>query len=140
MLRNWSTMLYDLNLFMGLTGLSLTNQRPAISRLPELYCNVAELRSSLWLLNLQMQNRSFLAPISIKYLIDNTRYPLARLNKYSNPLVKKMRYPKIYKNHYPNPLVARKITTRPITIFQEMSPSWLSNLGGDDKGILTNIT
>ena len=32
------TMLYDLNLLMGLTGQSSTNQRPAISRLPELYC------------------------------------------------------------------------------------------------------
>ena len=29
-------MLYDLNLLMGLTGQSSTNQRPAISRLPEL--------------------------------------------------------------------------------------------------------
>ena len=32
------TMLYDLNLLMGLRGQSSTNQRPAISRLPELYC------------------------------------------------------------------------------------------------------
>ena len=39
---SWSlsqhTMLYDLNLLMGLRGQSSTNQRPAISRLPELYC------------------------------------------------------------------------------------------------------
>ena len=33
-----NTMLYDLTLLMGLRGQSSTNQRPAISRLPELYC------------------------------------------------------------------------------------------------------
>ena len=35
---HWNTMLYDLTLLMGLSRQSSTNQRPAISRLPELYC------------------------------------------------------------------------------------------------------